>query len=549
MRSVRHILSPFPGKEGRVSFWITPDLQGVRGELSSVSERGIRDDPETLTIKKNRHRAVYRTRLRFLEKPVLVKSFYTPKFSRVLKGLFVSEGARELAHALAATERGIPIAAPLFLLERRKGPKILECLLAYRYLEGISLYDYLAQEKDLPPDRLQSLMLKAGELTALLHDQGGIHRDYHAGNILILSDESMVVLDLYPLTFVKQIREKDRIEGLAHLVASLLPQIGEEGIRELIEGYRKTSFVPLGEKAEEGIMRQQQILKRRHEASRSKRCMKNSSSFYQFRGRGVRIAAKRELPVEKILSILEAFDRKFQTRPTDALKNAPESVILRLNDIWDVPLCIKWYRKRGRADRVKEWVRGGRVLRAWKAGNRLLARGIPVATPYAMVKTTRGGFLFMEAVEGLELDRFLSRAFVEGGTEALREKWKLAEALGHLIGKLHHKGIYHADLKACNMMVMTEGEAWRIKLLDYDSVRFFKNLPEGLRVKNLVQLNTSIPVDVSRCVRYRFLHAYRVACPEVSSEKKLFRWVWKGSKDKSILYVTDSGDRIASWRR
>ncbi|MBW1660200.1 MAG: hypothetical protein JRJ48_06860, partial [Deltaproteobacteria bacterium] len=133
MRFSRKHLTIVSDENGKTVTWVSPDLEGFRDAILELTEEAIRSEPSTHIIKENRHRSVYKTRLPVLESPVLVKSFHAPKFTRVLKGLFASYGVRELAHALAAAERGIPIASPLFLLERRKGFKVSECLLGYRY--------------------------------------------------------------------------------------------------------------------------------------------------------------------------------------------------------------------------------------------------------------------------------------------------------------------------------------------------------------------------------------------------------------------------------
>ncbi len=534
--------------ERLVRFWVSPELKKYEALLRQMNEADIRHNRETVMIKENRLRTVYRTRFSFIESPVLIKSFHFPTVRRVLRGWFAPYADRELANAGAARQRGIPTAKPLFLIRKRNGWRPTMSLLGYQFLEGSSLYLYLSVKEALSYDKRLQLMRVAGEFTALLHERGGIHRDYHAGNLLILKDESLALIDLFPLSFVKSLTEKNRIDGLAHLVASLMPLVGKAGIDELMDGYREATRVPLSAEAEDKIMKRQQEIQRRHEISRSRRCMKNSSQFYQVRFPYLRIAARRDLTVEDIFSFLGDFNTLYREHPENALKNSPESVIFRVDRPGQIPFCVKWYKKRGGLDDLKEWVRGGRVLRAWKAGNGLAARGIPVATPYAMVKTRQGGVLLMEAVEGVELDRLLFQLLLLKGQAVWRLKRNLAEHLGHLMGLLHHKGIFHADMKACNIMVAEEDEFPSVTLMDYDYVRFFDTLPMKLMMKNLVQLNNSIPSGISRSLRLRFLRAYVGNYPDAPSEKDLFRMVWEESRDKSIVYVTDRGDRKESWR-
>ena len=66
-------------------------------------------------------------------------------------------------------------------------------------------------------------------------------------------------------------------------------------------------------------------------------------------------------------------------------------------------------------------------------------------------------------------------------------------------------------------------------------------------IKNLIQLNNSIPRKISRGVRYRFLRAYKRQFPNAPEIRDLFREVWKESQGKTIVYVTERGDRIESW--
>lgn len=153
----------------------------------------------------------------------------------------------------------------------------------------------------------------------------------------------------------------------------------------------------------------------------------------------------------------------------------------------------------------------------------------------------------MEALEGIELDRLLSGITLKGRT-VLRIKRNLTDRLGYLIGLLHQKGIFHADLKACNIMVKKEDDISSIKLVDYDHVRFTNTLPLKYVVKNLAQLNSSVPRGISRSLRMRFLRAYVSKHPDAPHKKDLFRMVWEESKDKPIVYVTDHGDRMESWQ-
>ncbi len=545
----RAAVSHSPEDRGRLErFWIAPALQGVAARVRNLSEAEIRRNRNAVILKENRLRAVYRVRLPYLDFPVLIKFFRYPTFRRTLRGIFTPYEDRELQNARVARNRGIPVADPLFLIRRRRGWRPVESLIAFRYLEGSSLHRYLSVKEALPYAERLRLMRLAGKFTALLHEKGGIHRDYHAGNLLILRDGSLALTDLFPLSFGDAIKEKERIEGLAHLIASLLPIVGQSGIDELLDGYRERSLAPLSAEDEDRILSRAIRIQRHHEASRAARCMKNSSQFYQVRLPRLRISARRILPLEEVQAVLRDFQRAYREHPEEALKNAPESVVIKLENARQIPLCVKWYRKRGRLDSLKEWARGGRALRAWKAGNGLAARGISIATPYAMAKTPEGGYLLMEIAEGIGLDRLMSRLVALKGETVRRLKRNLADSLGYFVGTLHAKGIYHADMKACNVLASTENETPSLKLIDYDYVKFFDTLPAKFVIKNLVQINTSVPKEISRSLRFRFLRAYAENFRGAPEKKRLFREVWERSRGKTIVYVTDQGDRKDRWQ-
>jgi hypothetical protein len=79
-------------------------------------------------------------------------------------------------------------------------------------------------------------------------------------------------------------------------------------------------------------------------------------------------------------------------------------------------------------------------------------------------------------------------------------------------------------------------------------VKIFDNIPTKFVLKNLIQLNTSIPVEITRSLRFRFLKAYLKAFPVFDNAKTLFKIIWKASKDKTIVYISDRGDISTSWQ-
>jgi len=181
------------------------------------------------------------------------------------------------------------------------------------------------------------------------------------------------------------------------------------------------------------------------------------------------------------------------------------------------------------------------ALRAWKGLMLLLFNGIPVADPVALVvKKDQKSILITEMVEEKDLNRVL---YHEYPMMHIKDKLEIARELGKLLGILHKNNIYHADLKSSNIKLLRDPA--RFILLDTDKVLQVRYLARRKRLKNLMNINTSIPRHVSRGVRMAFVHAYTGITGE--DPKAIFLKVWESSMKETIAYRTDTGDRSESW--
>jgi tRNA A-37 threonylcarbamoyl transferase component Bud32 len=97
-------------------------------------------------------------------------------------------------------------------------------------------------------------------------------------------------------------------------------------------------------------------------------------------------------------------------------------------------------------------------------------------------------------------------------------QWKkeLVRDFAMAIRQLHHKGVFHCDLKANNVMIkdIPDNERrylshqWEFYFIDLDRVRFRRRLPWRERIKNLAQLNAAMPAVMTRSDRLRFFRHY-----------------------------------------
>jgi len=284
------------------------------------------------------------------------------------------------------------------------------------------------------------------------HRRGMLHGDLHLGNLLVSGDR-VVFLDLQRARFLPWLPHWLRRRELGFFAYSLLDPLPPELERVRFWRNRRAQ---------------------RRWRSRTDRCLAETGAFTAFehaRERGFRARDVDPGDLGASLSGLE------QVTP---LKTGPNGRLFRR------PPWI-----------VKEFPSAADAKRTWVGGNGLLARGIGACRPVAWA----GRWLVMED-GGPTLSDWVDADFANATDAARRE---MAHALGTLLARLHARGVYHADLKA-NNVVWRPGQTPR--LLDYGSVRFGSRVSRRRRVKNLAQLNAALPDAVPGELREAALATY-----------------------------------------
>ncbi|MFI5314681.1 MAG: phosphotransferase [Myxococcota bacterium] len=325
---------------------------------------------------------------------------------------------------------------------------------------GIAVPELLALGPDWSATRWQDGARPAerGDLALLLravddaHRRGMLHGDLHLGNLL-LRDGRVVFLDLQRARFLPWIPGVLRRRELGFLAYSLLDPLPAE--LESVRFWRDRRA-------------------QRRWQSRTQRCLRESGSFLAFALGGERGFRRREVDPAELSECLAALGE------VTPFKTGAGGRLYRRGS---------WIAKR--------FERAGDARRAWIAGNGLEARGVATGSPLAWA----GHWLVMADV-GATLADWIDADFAES---TQLERGELARALGRLLGLLHRRGIYHADLKA-NNVVWRPGEQPR--LLDYGRVRFGAKVSRRRRVKNLAQLNAALPDAVPAELRERALAEY-----------------------------------------
>jgi hypothetical protein len=312
---------------------------------------------------------------------------------------------------------------------------------------------------------------------------------------------------------------------------------------EFIERYFALHAVVLQNKEEihQTILTMMDRLQKRQWKSRTKRCLKESTAFSVQKGEGMTLYHRKDFPRDRCLRAVEASLSLARERASALIKNSPEVQVSQVGDGEDT-LWIKRFRYPRPWDRLKERLRSSKGHKSWIAGNGLKVRGVPCIKALALLERKKGlgvgeSFLLMKASEsGQELDRYLFKKFETIGRKRLFIK-TLAQWLFHF----HQLDLYHQDMKACNLLVLENGETWEFHVLDLEDVRLDKRVDEGKLFKNFLQLHTSIPKWITRTDRLRFLKEYLRCQPVIRDEKPFIRRLVRESRKRGVVYVSPEG--------
>jgi len=171
--------------------------------------------------------------------------------------------------------------------------------------------------------------------------------------------------------------------------------------------------------------------------------------------------------------------------------------------------------------------------------------GIPTIRPIGAVHQSvifpfyRAYLLTLEVPDARNLIQFFQDmgSHPVGGVLVLKRK--IIRAAGRLVRQFHDSGFFHADLQLRNLLVADQ----RVLLIDFDRSLRMQNLPERIRMKNLLRLNRSVDkwkrqgLPVTFSDRLRFFLAYAGDDPKTrdvlrktlrtySISTLLHRWRW-----------------------
>jgi len=448
-----------------------------------------------------------------------------------------SKGQREFLIASRLERRNLNIPKPLGWMERIRSGLVRESYyLSEATGTGISFIEEVAKAKEP-----RSIMELAATVRTF-QDAGLFHQDLHGGNFLWDGD-SLFLTDLHRTKIVESLSPNQRLWNLAHLFHSLRTIWGErEQLRFLDQYFDGISDGP--KKREilfERIYPSMDRLQKRQWRSRTKRCLQESTEFTVQKERGISYFHRRDFPLNRLKRVMEEHRTLVRERSSALVKYSPEVLVSILSDEGE-QIGLKQFCYPHFWGWVKEYFRRSKGLKAWTAANGLRARGLPTLKPLALVERKgwmglRESFLFMEALANdLEMDRYVLKGF-----EGLKRKRVFIKAFARWLDGLHGVGVYHKDMKTCNILVSEKGEAWDFHLLDFEDVRMDEKVNRKKLFRNFLQLNTSTPQVMTRVDRFRFFREYLRLNPIVKDEKAFLHGLVDESRRRGLVYVSPQG--------
>jgi len=537
----------------RESSWI----RVKEGNLRGVINRGLRTVLEGGFLDQLGHQAAVRggrvikdSRIRCAAtfpvgggKTIFIKQFRTLGGWQGFKYLIRSSQAmREWLISRFLSQKGILTPKALGMLERGKHGVLKESFFIAEALEEArDILDFCKNRfhgSDRTEEKNQILRLLAKTIRKI-HDSGLFHKDFHGGNFLITDKGplSLYLVDFHQARKQLKVSRAKRLWNIAQIFSVLDFMLDNETKKLFLLTYcqgwtfsGRTLDRCLGK-----MERMVQKIVKGHQKRRAKKCLKESTLFTIERRAGLKIYRRREMEEHDLMAILEVRREMVHSQREKLLKYLPESSVSTIRDIAvnDRRVCIKEYRYETILDRLRSSFRRPKGKSSWVAGNALFSRGICPLKPLAYVERWKLGLLrkalfVTESLAGdMEMGQYLTRRFAR---KAGQDLGRFIGQFAGWIGSLHRAGIYHRDLKTCNILVREKPDGWGFSLIDLEDVLQEPKIGTDRILGNLVQINCSVPRFLSYGDRIRFLKGYLRANPLTISEKALIRGVLEESR-------------------
>ncbi len=382
--------------------------------------------------------------------------------------------------------------------------------------------------------RRNTLLRNLVRYVKTMHDNGVFHGELHAENVLVDPDDvtAFYLVDIGRARTVKNSPISWRVRELARLLYSITDVCTGEEIKEFVNNYEPfASGSPAGENKYFHDEVFSKILKIKHRLwrSRTKKCLKNNNVFKETKLNHYRVNMRNEWDVNLLADVIGKHARALCDKMDNVIKVTPKVGITRVPVTGgNVPsVFVKEYRYVSFWKGIFYAFFRSPARKAWLAAHGLLALNIRTPKPIALFEEKRfygirKSVIIMEDISAcLPCNVYVREKFSgSSGKDTLKKKRRFISCLAQSFKQLHDALVYHGDLKANNIMVKEKQDGWDFFYLDLDRVCFDTALVREQRIKNLSQLNASLPHCITYTDRLRFYQTY-MGIKQLGRENKL----------------------------
>ncbi|MBI5360902.1 MAG: hypothetical protein HZA48_10015 [Planctomycetes bacterium] len=481
-----------------------------------------------------------------------VKHFKQPDFFQQVRFVFEkSKAVQEFHNLLLLAADGVSAPEPVGVIEKGNGLYTETARLFLKNIPGaMSLKDFFTEIKPGWKTAVK-IIDDAAAFVNLFISKGFYHRDFHIGNILIKESAEgrceLFISDLHRAQKIEKLNRGMAVYNIAHLVYSLNtvapftlcwhfmkkfcalnPDFKADG-QDGLDAKKIRDF-------SRQVIKKAKEIRHEHLISRMNRVLKNSTGFTVIKSIGYNIYTRRGTDPRAVLRHVEKHDHIKDNAPMKLEKNTFKRALSRIN-LEDFPekgrIYVKEYIYTFSQVLVKNFLRMHRAKSAWVAAEGFRLRNLPTPLCIGLVEKkfmpfiTTGCLISYEVPNALPLSQFIvenySRHFA--GRDFYIAKKQFVMHLMEFVRDIHSKGVFHYDMKANNILVQKAEDIGNAKMhwLDLDRVDFCRELSEGQVIKNLAQLNASIPGMISRADRLRFFYAYQERFRKFKNPKAALR--------------------------
>lgn len=502
----------------------------VKGEPSNT----LKELLDSIEYNKNLetvHRSSFKKILKYThnQESFYIKQYIVRGNLGAIKSLFsISKAKKEWNHNHLLLKNHVPIVEPVAVGEKRRfGIRkhsyiITKAIPNTKTLKEL-LIDVQISASDYRLSIKNTLLVNLISYVKVMNDQGIFHGDLHTGNILVNQGNSTLfyLIDFGRTKYNRRGMSLSwRIKELSILLYSVTGNYTSNEIIGLINSYSDKMLDQKGKKVFiKKVVNRLHKIRRRRWYKITRKCLKNNNTFKFITYDKYTINMRNEWDVHLVVDLVNKHTLSLVNNSENVIKSSIKTGITRLpvSNETIKHVCAKEYKYPSLLKRLGYSFFHSSARRAWFDAHGLIASKFLTPKPIALLEEKRFGilkksFLIMEDISDcLPCNQFIIKKFYnknDSDSDTLRQKRRFISCLANSLNKLHDSGIYHSDLKENNIMMRESSSDWDFFYIDLDRVYFNKKVTLKKRIKNLVQLNASIPNFITYTDRLRFYQTY-----------------------------------------